>query len=101
MTGARTRKRTSTLIAGFLAAFAVSAGRGEAQPAQLSEAYLSSQLTETHSSVTGPWRPNPIPVPIVLYLSAQLAKMSAPAPQPVTCPRHTKPRVDCTPVVQR
>ena len=101
MPGAMTRKRTSALIAGFLAAFAGGAGSGEAQPAQLTEAYLSSQLTETHSSVTGPWRPNPVTVPIMLYRSTQLAKMSASAPQPVTCPRHTKPRIDCTPVVPR
>jgi hypothetical protein len=43
----------------------------------------------------------PIPIPILLQFSTQLAKMPAPAPQPVACPRHTKPRVDCTPVLQR
>jgi hypothetical protein len=43
----------------------------------------------------------PIPIPILLQFSTQLAKMPAPVPQPVACPRHTKPRVDCTPVLQR
>jgi hypothetical protein len=41
----------------------------------------------------------PLPVLYLFYQSVQQAR--APAPQQVTCPRHTKPRVDCTPVVQR
>jgi hypothetical protein len=45
-------------------------------------------------------RQGPLPLPVVIFLAEQRARTPAPAPQPIVCPRHTKPRVDCTPVAQ-
>jgi len=85
MTRARIRLGASMLFAGFLAALSLSAGSAQAQP-------------PTPDAVM---HQKPIPVPILLYQSIQMTRMPTAAPQTVTCPRHTKPRVDCTPVVQR
>jgi len=89
MTCARIRPGASMLFAGFLAVLSLSAGSAQAQP---------PPTLPTPDAVTPQ---TPIPVPILLYQSIQLTQMPAAPPQPVTCPRHTKPRVDCTPVVPR
>lgn len=89
MTRARIRLGASMLFAGFLAVLSLGAGSANAQP---------PPTLPTPDAVTPQ---TPIPVPILLYQWIQQARMPAAVPQPVTCPRHTKPRVDCTPVVQR
>jgi hypothetical protein len=86
MTRARIRLGASMLSAGFLAALSLSAGSAKAQP---------PPTLPTPDAVTPQ---TPIPVPILLYQWIQLTRMPAAAPQTVTCPRHTKPSVDCTPV---
>lgn len=89
MTRATIRRAAFILFAGFLAALSPSVGG--AQP-------LPSSSDPPPDMV----RPDtPLPVLLLLYQSVQRANALAPAPQPVTCPRHTKPRVDCTPVLQR
>jgi hypothetical protein len=86
MTHTSLGRGASILVAGVLAALSPTMASAEPLPS---------------SSGPQPFvRPDtPLPVLFLLYQSAQQAR--APAPQPVTCPRHTKPRVDCTPVSQR
>jgi hypothetical protein len=89
MTRSRIRRGASILLAGCLAALSTSVARAEALP-----------------PYGGPppdmVRPDtPLPVLFLFYQSVQQAQAWAQAPQRVTCPRHTKPRVDCTPVSQR
>jgi hypothetical protein len=85
MTVARTHGRTAILLAGLLTAVFWFAGRAEAQ------------MTPVPDIVV---RQGPLPLPVVIFLAEQRARTPAPAPQPIVCPRHTKPRVDCTPVAQ-
>ena len=87
MTCSRIRRGASILLAGFLAALSPSMTRAEALP---------PYGGRTPDMV----RPD-TPLPVLFMLYQSMAQAQAAAPQRVTCPRHTKPRVDCTPVVQR
>jgi len=87
MNPARTRRRASLLVASFLAVVSLGAGRAESQAVRV---VPSPDLGMTFA---------PVPVQIQISLSEQRAA-PAPAPQPLVCPRHTKWRVDCTPVPQ-
>jgi len=89
MTCLRFRRHAPIAVAGILVAVSLCAAGAEARVAQ---------TMPTPDAVTPQ---APIPVPILLRLSTQLVRTSAPSPQLVACPRHTKPRVDCTPVLQR
>jgi hypothetical protein len=84
MTRARIRRGASILFASFLAALSLSAGRAEAGVTDPPPPDLTGSQT---------------PIPVLILLSQSMQQLQARA-QPVTCPRHTKPRVDCTPVVQ-
>lgn len=89
MTSARTRRRASLLFASFLAV--VSLGSGPAQ-SQAVRVVPSPDLGMTLA---------PVPVQVQIYLWEPRAAAPARAPQSLVCPRHTKWRVDCTPVQQR
>jgi hypothetical protein len=88
MISARTTRRASLLPAALLAALCLGAGEADAQAVQV---VPSPDLAITRA---------PAPVQLMIYLTQR--PVSAPSPQrpPVTCPRHTKWRVDCTPVSQ-
>ena len=88
MTHTSLGRGASILVAGVLAALSPTMASAEPLPS---------------SSGPQPFvRPDtPLPVLFLLYQSAVQANARASAPQPVTCPRHTKPRIDCTPVLQR
>ena len=87
MTRATIQRGASILLAGFLVA--------------LSPAIATAQqLPPSGNPPPDIARPDtPIPVLFLLYHAVQQAR--TPVAQPLTCPRHTKPRVDCTPVLQR
>jgi hypothetical protein len=87
MTRSRIRRGALLLCGGILATLSLSAVSADAQ-------------TVPSQPPPDMVRPDtPLPVLFLLYQAAQQAR--SPAAQPVTCPRHTKPRVDCTPVLQR
>jgi hypothetical protein len=87
MTRSRIRRGALLICGGILAALSLSAESAGAQ------------------SVPGGPPPDMVrpdtPLPVLFMLYQSMAQAQAPALQRVTCPRHTKPRVDCTPVVQR
>ena len=89
MTAAIRSLRAPVLLAGLLAALLSNGGRVEAQTVQI--------VPLPDIGVIEP----PVLAPVQIYLFDPRPGAPAPAPRPLVCPRHTKWRVDCTPVPQQ